>query len=54
MKSEIKSFKVECHICIGKKYIEETEYLTKKTIKVTCPECNGEGFVIMSWQEISE
>ena len=37
--------KVLCHCCWGEKFVEETEFETKKTIKALCPKCGGNGFI---------
>jgi DnaJ-class molecular chaperone len=43
-----KKVKIFCHACEGKKTVEEKRYPNGETIKVICPECNGEGWV---WDE---
>lgn len=35
-----------CHTCEGVGYVMEKRYLTKKPVKVVCPECNGDRYVV--------
>lgn len=39
--------KVFCHCCEGEGVITEKEYPSGKSIKVVCPECNGDKWVFV-------
>jgi excinuclease UvrABC ATPase subunit len=37
--------KIQCHTCLEKGWIHETEYETLKDVAIVCPECDGHGYI---------
>ena len=44
--TDLGKVKILCHSCEGSLFIEEIAYETRNPVKVSCPECDGIGYVL--------